>query len=83
MAQHKISPQERHDGASAQIVDFEAAKAARLTRRMVENEVAAARALAGARAGRMSLRELLRALIAPYNSDPCQGGPPGIRRDER
>jgi len=70
MAQHKISPLVGQDGATAQILDFEAAKAARLARRMATNEVAAARALAGARGGG-SLQELLRTLVAPYNNDPC------------
>lgn len=71
MPQHKISPLVGQGGATAQILDFEAAKATRLARRMAANEVAAAQALTGARSGRGSLEDLLRALIAPYNNDPC------------
>jgi hypothetical protein len=71
MSQHKISPLLGQDGATAQILDFEAAKAARLARRMAASEIAAAQALTGARGGQGSLQDLLRALVAPYNSDPC------------
>ena len=68
--QHKISPRVDQGDATAQILDFEAAKAARLVRRMAANEIAAAQALTGARAGHGSLQELLKALIAPYNNEP-------------
>lgn len=71
MAQHKISPHDGQGVATAQIVDFEAAKAARLSRRQAEHEIAAARALAGVEAEQLSPFELMRALVAPYNSDPC------------
>ena len=71
MAQHKISPLVGQDDATARILDFEAAKAARLAGRLAASEIAAAQALAAARGGDGSLQDLLRALIAPYNNDPC------------
>lgn len=71
MAQHKYSPDGWQGAGTAQIVSFDEAKAARLDRRLAASEHAATQALAGCRAGRTPLNELMRTLIAPFNSDPC------------
>lgn len=69
MTQHQTSPERGPQAASAQIVDFAAARADLRRRWLTAHEQAAAEMLASCRSGQASLNELMRALIAPFHRE--------------
>lgn len=70
MGQQKTSLAGWRQRTTAEVVDFETAKADRLNRRLAASEFAAAMALAEHRTDGASLNDVLKALIAPFNNEP-------------